>query len=277
MKNKVFVLICICFVSNQLLGQNKKELNAIILKLKADSTQLVNQINNQEASLTKMTQANFELKKDNETKQSAIFRLNREINDARESLRSGAEKVATLNSQIAELKDSLIFLKDQLDIKTSTSYEPVSAFVELFYNSLELTPEENQRQYNEGGVRFDLEMFKALLTSYANYSRKRVENLSDPNYHDRFYIGLEGIDKIIRDGDTFQVYTNVVYGVYEMGNFYNKEVLTLNNKRGWIRLVEWRDLGLSKMDLGDDDRKEAFGLENFTERDFYKMMGSINK
>lgn len=183
--------------------------------------------------------------------------------------------VSLLKRETAMLRDSIQQLGLTLD--SLKKYGRLKSFVEAFYGSLELTEEENNRQYTQGGVQFDLGNFNSLIREDALFSRERVRKLSDPNYHDRCYIGLKRINKI----DTLypsglgsikvKVNTTAIYGIYEVGTFENEEELILIDERGLIRLSLWRDIGLSSMRVSNYPE-----LENFSQQDFYSIMGSIN-
>lgn len=185
------------------------------------------------------------------------------------------QEVTLLKRDTAILRDSIQQLAYTLD--SLKKYGRLRSFVEAFYGSLELTEEENDRQYREGGVRFDLGNFNSLVREDALFSRERIRKLSDPDYHERYYIGFKRINKI----DTLynsgigsikiKVNTTAIYGIYEVGTFENEEELILIDERGLIRLSLWRDIGLSSMRVSDYS-----GLENFSQQDFYSIMGSIN-
>lgn len=147
----------------------------------------------------------------------------------------------------------------------------IEDFVKAFYNSLELSEDENRRQYTYGDVKFDLNNFNSLVTSKTKYSQKRVDNLSG-YYHDRFHIKLLSIEDIKLGSNEIIVTTKVLYSLYETGSFYNIEQLTIKDNRGLLKLYRWLDVDLYKMDLLGYE-----GTENFTEEDFYNWLGSLNK
>tara|TARA_B110000285_G_C15046471_1_gene574580 strand:+ start:80 stop:1216 length:1137 start_codon:yes stop_codon:yes gene_type:complete len=151
------------------------------------------------------------------------------------------------------------------------AYSNINSFVSTFYSSLELSDEENQRQYQEGGVKFDLEKFYSLIGENANYSKKRVDNLSDENYHDRYSIELISIEEIKIVNDEIIVRTKVKYAGYEMGTFYNEERLILQDNKGLLKLMSWLDIDLYKMETSGYEH-----MESFTKEDFYKWLGSNN-
>ncbi|MBU0487077.1 MAG: hypothetical protein KKA07_16530 [Bacteroidetes bacterium] len=179
---------------------------------------------------------------------------------------SQPDTVDTLKEAVSTV-DTTQIDKQQL----SETRDPVTIFVEKFYGSLELSQELNQKQYTEGGVTFDLTDFNSCISAQCKYSKKRVENLTGI-YHDRFYIQLMSIDTICPGNASTKVYTNVEYGVYEMGNFQNREMLEISQQNEVFKIVKWTDLGLSMMEKAPYD-----GMENFGEKEFYEMIGSLNK
>jgi hypothetical protein len=74
--------------------------------------------------------------------------------------------------------------------------------------------------------------------------------------------------------DILEVYAHVMYGIYETGSFENLEKLTVRKTNGKFSVERWEDCKLKKMHMPN---AESYGLQNFTERDFYKIVGNINK
>jgi len=144
----------------------------------------------------------------------------------------------------------------------------VIKFVKQFYSSLELSAEENQKAYVEGGVIFDLSEFTSLIHENANYNEERVNNLSG-SYHSYYYIEYIGIRSITLKSDCIEVLANVLYGLYETGNFYNLELLKIINVNGSLKMMDWRDVGLYKMEKSGYE-----GMETYNETDFYHHIGS---
>ena len=68
------------------------------------------------------------------------------------------------------------------------------------------------------------------------------------------------------------MFATIEYQVQELGGFQNQEHLIINIIQGELKLKKWLDVRLFKMELGEYD-----GLENFSEVDFYKFIGSLNK
>ncbi|MFM7194698.1 MAG: hypothetical protein ACKOYP_07955, partial [Bacteroidota bacterium] len=143
---------------------------------------------------------------------------------------NSTNELAVLKSDTAVLRDSLRSLHQTID--SLVTYGRVTTYVNTFYGSLELSKEENEKQYTEGGVPFDLGNFLSLIRPDAVYSRARVQHLSDPDYHDRMYIGLDKIREIeFRPGKVI-VRTTAEYWLYETGAFFNDEELILTDERG---------------------------------------------
>jgi len=149
--------------------------------------------------------------------------------------------------------------------------ETVEAFVSKFYASLELTKEENQEHYETGNIEFNLSEFNSLVAANADYSEERLENLSG-GYHDRYTVELQEIDSILINSNEVVVYTKVSYSISEMGEFFNNERLVLLNQNEELKLSKWEDIGIYKM-----VKAEYEHMDNFTESDFYKAIGSFNK
>lgn len=158
--------------------------------------------------------------------------------------------------------------KDQL---TQVNTEEVKTFVSNFYTSLELSAELNQKHYEEGGVEFDVTMFNRFINEGSIYSKKRVLNLTG-DYHDRYNITLVSIDAIESENNIIEVSTTVDYSIDGLGTFQNEEKLSININQGNLILNKWEDIKLKKMEIAEYE-----GLENFSEKDFYQDMGSVNK
>jgi len=147
----------------------------------------------------------------------------------------------------------------------------IKKFVTKFYSSLELTPELNQKQYETGGVVFNMNQFNACVDKNSIYSKDRISNLTG-NYHDRYNIRLLSIDSIKIIQNIAKVYTTVEYEIYEFGSFNNKEDLTISINNSTCILKKWSDIKLKKIkfyEYGDS--------QNLKEIDFYKAIGSVNK
>ncbi len=173
-----------------------------------------------------------------------------------------------LPSQEPELTKSSSEQKFKDTEEVSISKAEIEDFVKQFYSSLELSKADNQKAYFSGDVKFDNSKFLKLLASDAIYSKKRVNNLCGP-YHDRYNISLIKIESINQSGSVFKVKTLVEYVISGLGVFYNNEVLKIH-KVGRLEVVEWDDLSVENMKVGEYE-----GLENFSEEDFYKAIGQI--
>ena len=160
-------------------------------------------------------------------------------------------------------------------IKIANRYgtKPIELFMEKFYTSLELSPEQNRKNYLEGGVDFPLGSFYSCMSKNAKYSKKRVSRLTE-EYHDRYHIELIQIDSVKENNELIEVYTNVMYGIYETGSFENLEKLTVRKTESTFKVERWEDIKVKKMHMPN---AQFYRLENFTERDFYYMVGSLNK
>ena len=183
------------------------------------------------------------------------------------NLRFAVDSANTLN---ALQHDSIEDLQKSADSANTLSH--ITRFVQAFYNSLELSEAENLRQYEVGDVRFDLDNFYCLIGENAKYSQKRVENMSDQNYHDKYYVELLSIEDINFVNNKIIVSTKVLYAGQEMGSFYNEEQLTLQDNMGLLKLTSWLDVDLYKMEPSEYEH-----MANFTKDDFYQWLGSFNK
>lgn len=163
--------------------------------------------------------------------------------------------------------------KEKIKIANRYGTKPIELFMEKFYTSLELSPEQNRKNYLEGGVDFPLGSFYSCMSKNAKYSKKRVSKLTD-EYHDRYHIELIQIDSVKENNDIIEVYTNVMYGIYETGSFENLEKLIVRKNESTFKVERWEDIKVKKMHMPN---AQFYGLQNFSERDFYFMLGSLNK
>lgn len=244
-------------------GQNKKELNTIIDRLKSDSSALQLQIEKEAQTNSKLAQEISECQKES-------LKLKNKNNKLLQKTEAFNRISKGYDEQINQLSDSISRLIRALD--SSEKFDHVIRFTNNFYRSLELTEEENQRHYENGGVIFNLDNFNSMISKNAEYSKKRVESLSDPSYHDRYYVELLEIEEIQFSNNLVIVKSKVMYAGDELGSFYNREKLTLKENRGLLKLAKWIDLGLYKSEVADYE-----GLEDFGESDFYRWIGSFNK
>lgn len=263
MKRKQILTLILMIITSLGYSQSKKELTETINKLRLDSTALELTIKDNNLTIDSLKKGIFDYKE-----------LNTVLNEKNKIHLQEFQKIEALikdtKTENTLLHDSIENLKKSVDSVNTFSH--ITRFVRAFYNSLELSKAENQRQYEVGDVRFDLENFSSLIGKNAEYSQKRVENLSDENYHDKYYIELLSIEDIKFVNDKIIVSTKVLYAGDEMGSFYNEEQLTLQDNKGLLKLTSWLDVDLYKMEPSEYEH-----MENFTKDDFYKWLGSYNK
>lgn len=261
-KKKILTLILILIVGS-VLSQNKKDLNETINRLRQDSTDLEHTIEDNNLMIDSLNKEILNFKKlyDELYKKNEVQLM--EYQKIEVLLKEKESANLDLNESIEKLQNSLDSVK---------TYGHITRFVKAFYNSLELSEDENKRQYEFGDVKFNLDNFSALIDKNANYSQKRVDNLSDENYHDRYYVELLSIDEIKIANNKIIVSTKVLYSASEMGSFYNEEELTLQEQKGLLKLTSWLDVDLFKMEPSEYEH-----MENFTKDDFYEWLGSFNK
>jgi len=263
MKRKQILTLILMIITSLGYSQSKKELTETINKLRLDSTALELTINDNNLIIDSLKKGIFDYKE-----------LNTVLHEKNKIHLQEFQKIEVLikdtKTENTLLRDSIENLKKSVDSVNTFSH--ITRFVRAFYNSLELSKAENQRQYEVGDVKFDLENFSSLIGKNAEYSQKRVENLSDENYHDKYYIELLSIEDIKFVNDKIIVSTKVLYAGNEMGSFYNQEQLTLQDNKGLLKLTSWLDVDLYKMEPSEYEH-----MENFTKDDFYKWLGSYNK
>lgn len=258
---------------NQLLSKHQQD-----FELEMDKSSItINNLNNQ---LIKMNAINNSINIQLKTKDQKIDSLTlmiqnllTDMNSYKIHLQALKKNEALFNDAKTEneiLRDSIENLQKSVDSVNTFSH--ITHFVQAFYNSLELSEAENQRQYEVGDVRFDIDNFSCLIGKNAKYSKKRVDNLSDENYHDRYYIELLSIEDIKFENNNIIVSTKVLHVGSEMGSFYNEEQLTLQDNKGLLKLTSWLDVDLYKMELSEYEH-----MDNFTIADFYEWLGSYNK
>jgi len=291
MKKKQVLTLILTIITSFVYGQNKKELNETINKLRVDSTALELTIEENTLMISSLNKEILDSKELNtvlheETQiQLLEFQKIEELMKESQSLNTVLHEETQIQllefQKIEELmkeSQSLNTLlydsigKLQKSVDSIKAYSHITRFVQAYYNSLELSEEENQRQYEVGDVKFDLDNFSSLIGKNANYSQKRVDNLSDESYHDRYYIELLSIEEIKFVDDKIIVRTKAMYEASEMGSFYNDEQLILQDNKGLLKLTSWLDVDLYKMEPSEYEH-----MENFTKDDFYKWLGSFNK
>ena len=132
-----------------------------------------------------------------------------------------------------------------------------------FYNSLELSEELNAQHSEMGNVRFDLTEFNSFLVNESSYSSKRVDLLTDPNYHDRTNVHLIEIRDMIECLSGNIVICEVRYDIYELGSIDCLEYLEFNSDH---KLIRWCDLDVISMQLAEY-------VEEFSINDVYELIG----
>jgi hypothetical protein len=240
LKNNVDSLKAVIDNDRNLSSQKLIESNSIISNLEIQVS-------------TKNTELN-KLKEDHTLKDIESKNLMNELNSKREELL----KLNKGNNSSAN--DSKI-LNDII----------IKGYVTRFYSSLELSPELNKKNIEVGGVKFNVDKFNSCINKLSEYSKERINNLTG-EYHGMCNIELLNIDSVNIENEIINVYTTIEYQAQELGMFQNQEHLIINIIQGELKLKKWLDVRLLKMELGEYD-----GLENFSEVDFYKFIGSLNK
>jgi|SRR5690554_572481 len=143
----------------------------------------------------------------------------------------------------------------------------IEDFVKTFYESMELSKKEVEKLIETDDDSFIQSKINKLKNLSVYNTKERVKNLTGV-YHDRYYIQLNSIDSISINDEQIKVYTTILYGLYEIGTFYNIERIDISAKNnGQLKITGWEDLKLSEMELKDYE-----GLENFSEKDFYNSI-----
>ncbi len=158
-----------------------------------------------------------------------------------------------------------------ISLYTGPMKESIKKFISKFYASLELTPELNEKQYNDGDVKFNLDSFNSCIDVHSIYSKDRVSNLTG-DYHDHYNIKLIDINSIRSFNDKIYANTTVEYQIYELGTILVNEQLCLKLINSKPVLNSWLDLNVIKMSLSG-----YANLDKFKDSDFYQTMKSINK
>ncbi len=204
------------------------------------------------------------------------------LKNKKDSLCKKELEFSNFNIKFSKINNDLAFLETRLDSLKKAQPKNIEEinkpdeiitfeFVKKFYSSLELTPELNQKQYSEGGVKFNMNKFNSCIDINSIYSKKRVSNLTG-DYHDRYSIKLLNFGSLKLNKNVIELITIVEYQIYEVGTFQNEEKLIININQGNLTLNKWEDLKVEKMLVAEYE-----GLENFKEVDFYKILGSLNK
>jgi hypothetical protein len=201
--------------------------------------------------------------------------LNQDLEKKEVEIESVSKRLENSRKEVADLKnkyDSLsVAFKNYSLSSSGKDNQILKTFVEKFYGSLELSDKLSNQHNNFGGVIFNTNQFYSLLDSNAVYSKKRIQNLTG-EYHGYYTMRLMSIDQIKITNQVAEIIVTVGYGIYETGGFDNEERLLINLASGRLGLLRWEDLRLKKMEV-----RNEYGIDDFTEKDFYKSMGSINK
>jgi hypothetical protein len=104
----------------------------------------------------------------------------------------------------------------------------------------------------------------------AVYSKQRITRLNGEN-HEYTKMSLISIDRIKITNQVAEVITTVEYEMYEFHDFINEEKLIINLASPKLGLLRWEDVMLKIVNYGLEKD------EDWTEKDFYESMGSINK
>ncbi len=176
------------------------------------------------------------------------------------------------NAQSESGKDisETIVDEDSNSFEDNVKRKKVEDFVKTFYESMELTQPEVEKLMET----YDDDFLQAKIDKLSNMNafktKERVKNLTGM-YHDRYYVELIKIDSININDNQIKAYTTVLYQLDEVGSFYNLERIDISEKSNEdFQILDWSDLKLSKMELKDYE-----GLEDFSEKDFYKSIDHV--
>ena len=176
------------------------------------------------------------------------------------------------NAQSESGKDisETIVDEDSNSVEDNVKRKKVEDFVKTFYESMELTQPEVEKLMET----YDDDFLQAKIDKLSNMNafktKERVKNLTGM-YHDRYYVELIKIDSININDNQIKAYTTVLYQLDEVGSFYNLERIDISEKSNEdFQILDWSDLKLSKMELKDYE-----GLEDFSEKDFYKSIDHV--
>jgi hypothetical protein len=273
---KKILLLFLFFSLSQSFAQSKKEQIAVLqFQLDSLSSKLIleRNLNSQNEELLNAKIAS--LKEEISVLQLQKKELNGALEKKEADLDGVFKRLENSTKEVADLKnnyDSLSVAFKNFSLASSgKDNQIIRAFVEKFYGSLELSDELSHQHYVYGGVTFNKDQFYSLLDPNAVYSKEKVENLTG-DYHSYFTMRLKSIDQIKITNQVAEIITTVGYGIYETGGFDNEERLLINLSSGRLGLVRWEDIRLKKMDV-----RYEYGFDTYTERDFYKSMGSLNK
>ena len=285
-----YLLILFTIISVSISAQNRKEqittltarvdsLNAVVLNNEKDIKAKESAIKGLNAGIIKrdstikalgddiqLYESKFLVLKDTNSKlESELKTITQKFSEIEYQQSSTSGEISKLKKEIEQKNNQITSLQKKYEI-----YE-VNEFVQKLYSSLEQPGNESGKVNIADTTRLELSKFNSLLDSNAVYSNKRVEILSGTN-NGRYLVKLVKIESVSNEGGSFIVVANVEYDIYETGTFYNNELLLIKKSNGQFKLSKWSDINMQKMVLLPSE-----GLQNFTEKDFYNIIGSINK
>ncbi|MBP1670649.1 MAG: hypothetical protein H6Q22_221 [Bacteroidetes bacterium] len=285
-----YLIILFTIISVSISAQNRKEqiatltsrvdsLNAVVLSNEKDIKAKESAIKGLNAGIIKrdstikalgddieLYESKFLVLKDTNSKlESELKTITQKFSEIEYQQSSTSGEISKLKKEIEQKNNQIVALQKKYEI-----YE-VNEFVQRFYSSLEQPGNESGKINSTDSTKLDLSKFNSLLDSNAVYSNKRVEILSGIN-NSRYLVKLVKIESVSNEGGSFIVVANVEYDIYETGTFYNNELLLIKKSNGQFKLSKWSDINMQKMVL-----LQSEGLQNFAEKDFYNIIGSINK
>ena len=289
MKTNYLILI-FTILSVSISAQNRKEqiatlaarvdsLNAVVLNNEKDIKAKESAIKGLNAGIIKrdstikalgddieLYESKFLVLKDTNSKlESELKTITQRFSEIEYQQSSTSGEISKLEKEIEQKNNQIASLQKKYE-----TYE-VNEFVQRLYSSLEQPGNESGKINITDSIRLDLSGFNSLLDSNAVYSNKRIEILSGVN-NGRYLVKLVKIESVSNEGSSFIVVANVEYDIYETGTFYNNELLLIKKSNGQFKLSKWSDINMQKMVLLQSET-----LQNFGEKDFYNMIGSINK
>lgn len=191
--------------------------------------------------------------------------LSKKLEELENRQSSAAAAYSKLTQEIENKNFQIVTLKKRYEV-----FE-INEFVKNIYASLEPPGLEIPKSSVGDSTVLDLTKFNSYLDSNAVYSDKRVANLSG-NLHKQNLVKLIKIESVNVQSDHIIVIANVMYDIYQTGTFYNNELLIIIKVKDQFKLSRWSDINLQKMELIQNE-----GTRNYTEKDFYNTIGSLNK
>ena len=191
--------------------------------------------------------------------------LSKKLEELENRQSSAAAAYSKLTQEIENKNFQIVTLKKRYEV-----FE-INEFVKNIYASLEPPGLEIPKSSAGDSTVLDLTKFNSYLDSNAVYSDKRVANLSG-NLHKQNLVKLIKIESVNVQSDHIIVIANVMYDIYQTGTFYNNELLIIIKVKDQFKLSRWSDINLQKMELIQNE-----GTQNYTEKDFYNTIGSLNK